>query len=203
MTAIGSVLNDLGADAPLEAACDGNIPLSPLGELGATTGVIEFGVAVEEPGVASSAKTVGGVAARRAAGTAGTDASSTTIGGVAADGAPAVSGLAGSAEASRTGSAAGAVGANPDAAAADEVLAAGGAALAGAEATAAVGAVFGMVVAEVVATASTGPEPVSAGLERAADASAALAGAGSLKAAGLLVAVNGEPVLSPDFTPTA
>jgi hypothetical protein len=50
--------------------------------------------------------------------------------------------------------------------------------------------------------ASTGPLPVSAGLE-IADGAVKLAGAGSLEARGLVVAANGPLVLSPGFTSTA
>jgi len=67
---------------------------------------------------------------------------------------------------------------------------------AGAEAALAVAA-----LPEIVA-ASTGPLPVSAGLE-VADGAFELADAGSLEAGGLVAAANGPLVLSPGFTSTA
>jgi hypothetical protein len=54
----------------------------------------------------------------------------------------------------------------------------------------------------MVASASTGPLPVSAGLE-IADGAVELAVAGSLEAGGLVAAANGPLVLSPGFTSTA
>ena len=68
---------------------------------------------------------------------------------------------------------------------------------AGAEAALAVAA-----LPEMVASASTGPLPVSAGLE-IADGAVELAVAGSLEAGGLVAAANGPLVLSPGFTSTA
>jgi hypothetical protein len=53
-----------------------------------------------------------------------------------------------------------------------------------------------------VAAASTGPLPVSPGLETA-DGAVELAGAGSLEAGELAAAANGPLVLSPGFTSTA
>jgi hypothetical protein len=50
--------------------------------------------------------------------------------------------------------------------------------------------------------ASTGPLPVSAGLE-VADGAVELAAAGSLEAGGLVAETNGPLVLSPGFTSTA
>jgi hypothetical protein len=62
-TAIGSVLKvRTDGSAPLEAACDGCMPLSPLVEFGTTIGVIEFGT-IEDPGVDACATAVGGAAA--------------------------------------------------------------------------------------------------------------------------------------------
>src|ERR1700751_1727171 len=102
MTAIGSVLYVCGDADAAPAACEGTvgtIPLSPVGELGATTGDIEFGSAVEEAGVASWASTAGGFVADAAAGR--------TAGGGTAVGPGGVSGLVESADANFTGSAAG------------------------------------------------------------------------------------------------
>ena len=102
---------------------------------------------------------------------------------------------AGSADAILTGSAAGTDGADAAATGADEALAVEG--TAGAEAALAVAA-----LPEMVASASTGPLPVSAGLE-IADGAVELAVAGSLEAGGLVAAANGPLVLSPGFTSTA
>lgn|GEM_PF-4559557 len=101
---------------------------------------------------------------------------------------------AGSADAILTGSAAGTDGLDAAATGADEALVVKG--TAGAEAALAVA-----VLPEMVA-ASTGPLPVSAGLE-VADGAVKLAGAGSLEAGGLVAAANGPLVLSPGFTSTA
>ena len=67
---------------------------------------------------------------------------------------------------------------------------------AGADAALAVAALPEMVAA------STGPLPVSAGLE-VADGAVELAAAGSLETGGLVAATNGPLVLSPGFTSTA
>jgi hypothetical protein len=100
----------------------------------------------------------------------------------------------GSADAILTGSAAGTDGADAAATGADEALAVAG--TAGADAALAVAALPEMVAA------STGPLPVSAGLE-IADRAVELAVAGSLEAGGLVAAANGPLVLSPGFTSTA
>lgn len=195
MTAIGSVLYVCGGDDTPDAACEGTagtIPLSPVGELGATTGAIESGSAAEEAGVDSCASTAGGAAADPA------DADGRTAGGRAAGGAAAVTGPAGSADAILTGSAAGTDGAVAAATGADAAPTVTGASVAGAEAALTVAA-----PPEVAAAASTGPLPVSAGLETADDAVVALAGRGSLEAGGLVAAANGPLVLSAGFTSTA
>jgi hypothetical protein len=204
-----------------------------VGELGATTGDIEFGNAEDEAGVASWASSAGGAAAdadaggsiaggrtaggRAAGGTAaaiglvesadailtgsatgvdGAGAAATVVGGnAAAAGAAAVTGPAESADAILIGSAAGAEGGNAAATGAIEAPVVTGAA--GAEAALAVAA-----LPETVAAASTGPLPVSAGLE-AADATVEPTGAGSLAAGGLDAAANGPLVPSPGFTSTA
>jgi hypothetical protein len=99
MTAIGSVLNlCAGGSAPAVPACDGNIPLSPPDELGATIGAAEFGTEVEDSGVDASATVVDGTAAGGAA------AGRVVSEGAAAGGAKATTGPAGSADATLTGS---------------------------------------------------------------------------------------------------
>jgi hypothetical protein len=63
MTAIGSVSNVLErGSAPIEEACDGSIPLSPLAELEATIGAAEFGTAVEDSGLETCATNIDGAA---------------------------------------------------------------------------------------------------------------------------------------------
>ncbi len=77
MTAIGSVLNVReGGSAPVEEACAGSIPLSPLVELGVTIGATELGTAVEDSEVEACATAVDGVAP----GDAGADGAAASTG---------------------------------------------------------------------------------------------------------------------------
>jgi len=124
----------------------GTIPLSPVGELGATTGATEFGIAVEEDGMASWANFVGSATAAGAAnGDAEPGDAEATAGLTGFAGLIEVARVPGSADATLTGSAA---------AGADGAVAA------------ATGAFEVCAVAETAVTgaaASTGPLPVSAG----------------------------------------
>ena len=87
ITAIGSVLKVCEGCAPAALPCDGIvgiIPLSPVGELGATIGDIEVGIDVEDAEVVSCASFSGS--------RAGADAAKGDAGAGAATAAPGITG---------------------------------------------------------------------------------------------------------------